>query len=388
VPDAAIAVTFIVDKLGTGGAERHAIALANGLDRSRFRVTFVTLKPDGGLETLLAAERIERLECLRISRRVDLAAIARLTAVLDASGADVVLATNPFATLYGILAARGARMRPKVVSTFHSTVLPGMRNQLQMLFYRAMYPFCDALIYVCENQRRYWRRRGMRAREDHMIYNGIDVEHFAVVDDRAASAQVRQSLGFGAADFVVGICAALRPEKAHGDLLRALAGLTDAVPQIRGMIIGEGPERPRIEATIAAYGLGERVRITGFQMDVRPFVTACDAMVLASHHTETFSLSALESMALGKPVVMTRTGGATEQVEPGSNGFLFEPGDIGALQSHLRTLADPATALRLGAAARRVVRERFRDRQMLQCYETLLARLAARSLGSGAVRAA
>jgi len=368
----------VVDKLATGGAERHAVALANGLDRGRFEVSFFTLKPQGGLESLLATGRMREIETLGIRGRIDLAAAARLASHLDRTGARIVLATNPFATLYGLLAARRAQVRPAVVSTFHSTVLPGAKNQLQMLFYRLVFPFCDSLVYVCENQRRYWRRRGLRARSDARIYNGIDVGHFTATADAAVASTVRRSLGFSDADYVVGICAALRPEKAHGDLLRAVAGLAGRVPTVRCMIIGDGPERARIEGEITALGLAGRVAITGFQMDVRPYVGACDVMVLPSHHTETFSLSALESMALGKPVVMTRTGGASEQVEPGRNGYLFAPGAIGELQAHLQALADESVRRPLGIAAAQRVREHFRVDTMLDEYATLFESICRR----------
>ena len=81
-------------------------------------------------------------------------------------------------------------------------------------------------------------------------------------------------------------------------------------------------------------------------------------MTLVSH-SETFSLAALEAMALGKPVVLSDTGGAAELVVPGEHGFLFEPGDTTALALHLTTLTSHSIRARLGAAAARRVRERF-----------------------------
>jgi glycosyltransferase involved in cell wall biosynthesis len=141
-------------------------------------------------------------------------------------------------------------------------------------------------------------------------------------------------------------------------------------------VVGDGPERAHLESEIARLGLGADVAITGYQMDVRPYVAACDAMVLASHSVETFSLSALESMAMGKPMVMTRTGGASEQVEDGRTGFLYEPGDIDSLVRHLRTLADRAVSRPMGQLAAQKVRDRFTLDKMIGAYSTLLERLA------------
>ena len=112
------------------------------------------------------------------------------------------------------------------------------------------------------------------------------------------------------------------------------------------------------DATI--FGVtGDDVRITGLQPDVRPLIACCDVMTLVSHSIETFSLAALESMALAKPLVMTDIGGASEQVLHGRHGFLFAPGDIGALVRHLSSLTSPALRAQMGAAAARRVRQLF-----------------------------
>jgi glycosyltransferase involved in cell wall biosynthesis len=109
-------------------------------------------------------------------------------------------------------------------------------------------------------------------------------------------------------------------------------------------------------------------------------------MTLVSH-SETFSIAALEAMALGKPMVMSDTGGAGELVAPGEQGFLFRPGDVATLAEHLRSLASPALRARLGAAAAHRVRERFTVDAMAAHFtdriEMLLGRRASRLSGSG-----
>ena len=109
-------------------------------------------------------------------------------------------------------------------------------------------------------------------------------------------------------------------------------------------------------------------------------------MTLVSHAIETFSLAALESMSLGRPLVMSNTGGAAEQVVPGEQGFLFEPGDLEALAAHLRALTSRALRARLGEAGARRVRERFTLQAMTDrftdCLESLIgARAPGRAPG-------
>jgi len=370
-----IEVTFVADYLATGGAERHAVTLANGLDRARFEVSFMQLKPGGVLEALLDKPGLLRFDCVDVARKLDFDAEARFARHLEESRCRVIVAANPYATLYSILAARRVTPRPRVISTFHSTIMTGAKNQLQMLFYRAMYPFCDVLVYVCENQRKYWRRRALLARSEAMIYNGVDTAHFAPESAASNRSAMRAALGFGDADFVVGICAALRPEKAHGDLLEAIARLYARGLPVRCLVIGDGAERPMLEARMQSLGIAERVVITGYELDVRPHVAACDVMVLTSH-SETFSLSALESMSMGKPMVMSRTGGAAEQVTEGTTGLLFAPGDVAALAVHLESLAQSGRSGSMGEAAAQDVAHRFPMEKMIAEYSALFEQQA------------
>jgi len=191
-----------------------------------------------------------------------------------------------------------------------------------------------------------------------------------------AVARCRAEAGFSAADYVVGICAALRPEKAHLDLLRAMTILRRDCPHAKLLIIGDGPERRNIEAEIERAGMGPNVFIAGYQQDVRPWVSASDVMVLASTAIETFSLAALESMALEKPLIMTDIGGASEQISPGTNGYLFPPADVELLAHHLFSLANPELRRKFGREARAVVSSEFDIAQMLACYERELLALS------------
>jgi glycosyltransferase involved in cell wall biosynthesis len=240
-----------------------------------------------------------------------------------------------------------------------------------MAFYWPLFLLCRHLVYVCGNQRAYWRRRGLRAQRDSFIYNGIDTQFFVPAAFAASAPDVRAKYGFADNDYVIGICAALRTEKAHADLLAAVKRLRASGIPAKCLIIGDGTERARLENEIRRLGLASHSVITGFQPDVRPFMLACDAMALVSHAVETFSVSALESMAMGKPMVMTRIGGATEQIQEGVNGYTYPPGDISALCERLQLLADPVRREAMGAAARKTVEEHFSITTMVDGYERL-----------------
>jgi glycosyltransferase involved in cell wall biosynthesis len=236
-----------------------------------------------------------------------------------------------------------------------------------MLLNRILFRHCDLLIYVSHAQRQYWRGRGLRARRDIVIQNGVDTAHFADRLTAGQRAQVRAEFGFAPDDYVIGLCGYLRPEKAHDDLLRALHRLRQRGVPAKALLIGDGPRRAHIEQLIAQLQLQQAVVITGYRPDVRPCIASCDVMTLTSHD-ETFSLAALESMALGKPLVMTRVGGAEEQVQHGVNGLLYEPADIEALTSHLAVLAEPLQRQAMGEAARQSVHRTFTVERMMAAF--------------------
>lgn len=355
--------------LGHGGAERHSMALAQLL-APHCRVVLVTLKPDDAL----LAGRTEPLPfetpCLDVRRRIDRDAAARLAAILDRHGVDTVLCANTYPLLYAHLAAGRAARRPRIVEIYHTTRLLTWKQRLDQVFYRPFFWRSDELVYVCHAQRRYWSRRLLWARRVRVIYNGIDLSRFA--ERREPDLAARAAYGLGADDHVIGVCAVLRPEKAHLDLLRAAARARDAGRRWKLLLIGDGPMRPQIEAEAARLGLQDDLRITGYLSDVRDAIAACDVMALVSVAIETFSIAALESMAIGKPMIMSDIGGAREQVEPGRHGWVFPAGDVAALTERLGEAWDLARLRTMGAAARQRVASEFSQERMTQAYLDLL----------------
>ncbi|MBK8019089.1 MAG: glycosyltransferase [Betaproteobacteria bacterium] len=372
-------ILFIVNSLNPGGAERHVVSLVNHLDADEFPRALAYLHSGDALRGEIAAEYLESTISCGVRQKLDLQVVRRLAGHIDREGVEVVYCTNLYSMLYGVLARARSKRRPRLVMAFHTTLLGSWRLRFQMAFYWLLFRQCDELIYVCQNQRRHWRRRGLRARADSFIYNGVDVDRFSVAVVRDAAREARNRFDAVDTDLMIGICAGLRPEKAHGDLLEAVALLKrDGVPA-RCLVIGDGPERPRIERRIAELGLQEQAFVVGFQADVRPWVAACDVMAIVSHAVETFSISALEAMALERPMVMSRIGGADEQVTDGHNGYVYEAGDIGALAACLKKFADPAERRRQGANAREVVVKRFELHDMVRRYEDALRSVAGRS---------
>jgi glycosyltransferase involved in cell wall biosynthesis len=373
-------VLFLLSSLGSGGAERHVVSLLNRLDVRAFRLSLAYLKPDNQLLSALQTDRLDAVISLDVKRKLDLTVVRAIADFIDRNNVKVVVSTNLYPALYSVLATRLTRHRPRQVEVFHSTMLHSRKEKIQMALYRVVIRTLDLLVYVSHLQRDYWSARGLRAHRELVIHNGIDTSYFSDHFSSAEKHSMRARYGILDGDYVVGICAALRPEKAHGDYLLAISHLRKIGLPAKGLIIGDGAERVAIEERIAQLGLVQHVSVTGFQADVRPFIASCDVMTLTSS-TETFSLAALESMSMGKPMVMTRIGGAEEQVSHGVTGFLFAPNDIDGLTALLSDLALAERRASMGTAAALSVRAHFTEAMMLNSFSTELTNLANSAIG-------
>ena len=281
----------------------------------------------------------------------------------------MIVAANQYALMYAAL----ARGDVPLMSTFHTTQLRSLKEALQMVYYRPLFWGAERLVFVCEAQRRYWRRRALFGRRTEVIYNGIDTEYWRAGQEGPA---VRRMLGLDEQDLVVGMSAVLRAEKNHLQMVDAIAMLRRRGVPARALLIGDGPMRGAVEARARAAGVAEHVLITGLQQDVRPLLAACDAVALCSTAVETFSLAALEAMALGRPVVHAEIGGAAEMIRPWREGLLFPVGDTQALADGIAALAEAPLRARMGAQARETVESMFSERAMVDRYEAVLIELA------------
>jgi len=374
-------VIWVTGSLSYGGAERHAIALMNRLAERGHECHAVYIKSMDDQIDRIRRRDGGTVQCLDAARYFDRRALADCAAHFSRSRPSVVVAANQFALMYSWLALRRSGVRALLAVTFHTTLLPSAKEWLQMLYYRPFFWLADCLVFVCEAQQRHWQRRGVFSRRNELIYNGVDTEEFCDSWSPEERGRLRSALGFSDADFVIGISALLRPEKNHMRLVDAVAKLRKMGIAARALMIGDGVMRRAIEARALALRLEGDVVITGLQEDVRPYIAACDAVVICSD-AETFSLAALEAMALGRPVVHSDIGGAAEMIRPGENGFLFPVGDTEALVDRLARLSDRAGRERMGRKARETIEARFSERVMVDRYERLLLDLCRTSLSA------
>ena len=368
-------VLFVLNSLVVGGSETKSVRMANALAERGSDVTVAYLNPP---EQLLA-EISPRVRVLHLRRtgKFSLRALRRLMKAIREHGTPVVLAVNLYPSLYAALArAWLGRDRFRLLMSVNTTTFQTRSDVRRMPFYRRVLQRADTVIFGAEKQRELWQREyrvgtGNRGASTAVLYNGVDTDRFAApcTENGAPHARPRAEVLLNTR-YVIGTVGALRPEKAHVDLVAATAALRAKGLDVGAIIVGDGSERERVAAEIDRQGLAGFVILAGEARDVRPHLALMDLFVLTSL-TETFSNAALEAMACGVPVVCSRTGGMEELIRHGG-GISYTTGDIVELAGILeRLLTDDLERARLARAARLAVVENFAWDRMIDRFVML-----------------
>ncbi|MGL4514478.1 MAG: glycosyltransferase [Lacipirellulaceae bacterium] len=361
-------VLFVQTSMPVGGAETLLVNLVRRLDKRRFAPEVVCLKAPGPLGERLAKEGYPVHHGL-LRGKYDLRVLPRLVKLCkERKYAAVVTVGAGDKMFWGRLAAKAAGT-PVIAAALHSTGWPDGVGRLN----RWLTPITGAFIAVAEPHGRFLvefeRFPEARVR---VIPNGVDVERFA---PRPHSLRVREELCVSAATPLVGILAALRPEKNHELFLGMAKRVLAKVPDAAFVVIGDGPRRADLESLAAELGIAAAVRFLGNRDDIPDVLAALDVLTLTSHN-EANPVSILEGMACGKPVVATDVGSVAQSVLEGRTGRLVAAGDEGAFADRVTgLLLDPVAARRLGEAGRRHVVENSSLDVMVRGYERLLAEL-------------
>lgn len=362
-------IAHVLSSFGMGGQERVALDLAARQRAAGHRVLAVSLAPppEGPMSSMFRAAGVDTASVSKRGGGFDPSLAMRLAQYLSREGVDVVHTHNPQALVYGAPAATLAR-RPCVHTKHGVNPDPPRRMWLR----RAAAKMVDAYVAVTPTLARLAAERSeCDPTQLHVIPNGIDTGRFAPSPSRRRRA--RAELGIAEDAWVVGTVGRLSPEKNQRLLIDAIAPMLD--PRRHLVIVGDGPERSRLESCAQATMRPELVHFTGARDDPEAWLAAFDAFALTSD-SEGLPLVLLEAMAVGLPVVATSVGGIPDVVEQGVTGYLVAPGDRSALTAELVRLATrPQRARDAASAARQMVLERHSTDHMVEGYEKLYARV-------------
>jgi glycosyltransferase involved in cell wall biosynthesis len=330
---------------------------------------FVAAARDAGVEVDVIRERF----------RFDAGVVGQLRRAVERRAPDIV-ETHMIKSHFLTLAAKLAK-RSRWVAYHHGYTTTDAKMRVYNQLNRLTLPRASRVITVCGPFARQLSGAGVRPER-------ISVVHSSIAAPRAPRAEdvseLKKRLGVNEGERVILAVGRLSREKGHVGLVHALERLRRESQGLRFklVVVGEGPERERVESAAESLSLSDRVVFAGHASDVRPFYALADVMALPSH-SEGSPLVLLEAMAAGVPVVATAVGGVPEVASDGETALLAPPHDASAFANALaRVLADETLARSLADKAAAHVAENFspeaRARSLVRIYAALVSDEAGR----------
>jgi len=370
---APIRVGFVLHVMQVAGAE---VLVNETIRRLGLRIDPVVFCLDaiGVLGERLLADGVP---VIAYGRRpgLDLSVSRRMAADIRSRRIDVVHAHQYTPFFYSAIAARLSSPRPRVIFTEHGRHYPDIVSSKRRWINRAIFDrLADDVNAVCEfSARSLAEKDGFRGERIHVIPNGIDAPQYGPSSDVTG---LRMKLGLDPSRKYVACVARFHPVKDHRTLIAAFASVAAAHQDADLLLVGDGALRAELEQQCRDLGLSSRVRFLGVRHDVADLLRAADVFALTSV-SEAASITLLEAMGSGLPVVVTRVGGNPEIVREGVDGYLAPRGDAKAIASALlRLLDEPDRATELGASGAARVQSTFRLDQTVNKYYELYSTLA------------
>jgi len=381
-------ILLLVTRGTIGGAQMFVIALARAL-RARgedVTVAFGMPRPSGAGEYDFLKEECKkndipyhRLPSLRRSFNPILNGmfIWEAKQLIDQNHYAVVHVNSSNALFAGI-AARISRTKPKVIFTFHGLSffdkgadVPAPVRLTVALAYRALLLFVDDVVFVSKKNYAAARARGLvRTGTGTVIHNGIAPETLAFVERGVARRELERITQSELKDaFIIGSIGRLDMAKNYELLIAQMAAIVLKYPNAKALIIGGGPKRHTLERLIQARNLGGHVILAGEILHAARYLKAFDVFVLPSRY-EGFSISILEALFAGIPILASGVGGAKEQLSH-APFQVYQSGDAGVFQARIAHLIDNPAVLKELAEANRARSGDFHIDKTADAYRRL-----------------
>jgi glycosyltransferase involved in cell wall biosynthesis len=356
-------VLHIISSGGMYGAEAVILnmsrTLNDGPHRSTLGVFLNSSNPNLQLHESASREGIES-HLIPCTGRLDRTVIRRIRELAVQANADVIHAHGYKADLYVYFALRGSSL--PLVSTCHTWYNHDPKDRFFGVVDRFVLRSYGNIVAVSEGVREELLGAGVRADKISMIQNGIDLRTF----DRA-SAVVKSELGWS--DYpLIGLVGRLSKEKGADIFLTAASRVLNQLPDAKFVVVGDGPDRAKLDALIDELGIRDSVRMLGRRDDMPAVYASLDLMVSSSRR-EGLPIAILEGMASRLPLIATPVGAVPTVVLDGRTGVLV-PAEAPELLATviIGLLRDDSERERLGSAARQLVEDQFSAQRMTADY--------------------
>jgi len=358
----------VLHSLEYGGAEVLAVRLAQRFS-IKYPVAIALIDGRGPLEKHLDTQRIRT--CV-IGRKpgLDWGCVFRLRRMLMERVPAVIIA-HQYTPFFYCSVARSLVKHFPIIYVEHGRFYPDHKKLRRFLFNRFLLRKNDVIVAVGHAVKRALvEKEGFPARRVSVIYNGVDSRRFDSCF--AKRNDYRRLLGAMPDDVIVAHVARFDPLKDHLTAVKAMQDLRHSA--IKLVLVGDGPTRTEVEATVRDMKLGDSVQVLGYREDIPEILMASDIFLLTSLN-EGIPVTIIEAMMAGLPVVATEVGGVSEIVVNGETGLLVPPGNPDAIAKALRQLAtDVDLRIRLGRAGRQRAEILFSEDRMFAEYDAIVSR--------------
>jgi glycosyltransferase involved in cell wall biosynthesis len=368
-----IRLLHIVGDSRFGGAGRIILGLSQMAKAQGWDVDILTTDPTFQQAAKTQGLRALNLDVIRRPIRPlwDLNGLIRLRNFLKCESYEIVHTHTSKGGFVGRLAAAMAKV-PVIVHTMHGLAFHERSGALTRTFYSTLERIaaarCDRIVSVSKFHGQWAVELGICKNSKIVpIQNGIAPTSTPFIDPL----NLRRRLGLSAKDIVLLTTARLAPDKGLEYLIQAAAMVRINAPHCKILIAGDGPVRKRLEGLVCDLDLSDHVIFLGFRQDVDDLLAASDAVILPSLR-EGLSISLLEAMAAGKPIIASSIGSHLEVAADANIAKLVAPADARALSDAILDLiGDPGMMMELGTNARRLFEQHYHERRMLAAYHEL-----------------
>lgn len=324
-----IRVLQVANSLEIGGLEKVVLNILNVQQPAQLcEIGVVCLEEKGALDDCVPEEAMHiHLHKTHVSRQK---LVRNFANIVRKEKIDIIHCHNYAPLLFSVLVKIALLGRVKIVYTEHNQIYSIAPRHYKI--FRYLLKFTDEIVTVSEDLQKYFMAEKL-GKKSTVIWNGIPEPQVNKEEVRRLGALYRKNEN----DFLVGTAVVMSEQKGLKYLVEAARKVVREVPQIKFLLIGDGPKRKELEQQVAEYGLSENIIFPGYQKEIHNHLKTLDIFVLSSLW-EGFSIALLEALALELPIVATDVGGNSEIVNNNVTGMLVPSKDPPALKKALLTL--------------------------------------------------
>ena len=319
-----IKILHIQESISFGGVERRRLSLAKHLDKSIFEQKIICTTSRGGIIDEIRANDVEVFEINKLTSPFQLSQHRKVQKIIDSYKPDIIHG----AVFEGvIMAAVNGWIKKVPIIIIEETSDPKKRSWKGNLLMKFFSILADKIVGVSQSVTEEYLKNKLNIPDNKivLINNGVALPRYVSQDEVVFN---KLKWGIQENDFVIGTIGRMLydEQKKFSDLIKGFARFAKDKPNVKLLMVGDGPQRKNYEKLAEELNIKEEVIFTGYQSDIAVFYNLMDVFSLVSAY-EAFGLVLAEAMLNELPVVATKVGGMKYIVDDGETGYLISSGE-------------------------------------------------------------